>query len=504
LALLLLPLALLPLALSPAVPPALADKEPDLADLDAVVAEALRSWQCPGMAVAVVRGDEVVYLKGHGVREKGRRDPVTPDTVFGIGSLTKAFTATALAQLVDDGKANWDDPVRKHVPFFRLSDPLADRDVTLRDLLCHRTGLPRRDLLWYRAPWSLEDTVRRVAHVEPARPFRSGYGYNNVCYIAAGFALTSASGQPWNELVQKRLLDPLEMKNAVFTRSQALKAADHASPHHPFADGEVRVIPWYDDDKQVRASGSLKMGVRDLANWLRFQLNDGVYNGKRLVSSKGLAETHTPQIPIRADHDATERDRAATTGATQMSYGLGWRILDYRGHPLLEHGGAVDGFRARLILLPKDRLGVVLLANLEQTEAATATGNAILDHLLKLSKKDWHAHYHQRVQEAEEERKAEVKRFAASRRTGTRPSLELEEYVGIYEDAVYGAMQIAKEADGLTLSWSGFRTPLKHFHLDTFAVQQEHDSLGDAVTFALDADGKAATLQALGRTFKRK
>jgi hypothetical protein len=294
------------------------------------------------------------------------------------------------------------------------------------------------------------------------------------------------------------------MKNAVFTRSQALKAADHASPHHPFEGGEVRVIPWYDDDKQVRASGSLKMGVRDLANWLRFQLNDGVYNGKRLVSSAGLAETHTPHTPIRADHDATERDRAATTGATQVSYGLGWRILDYRGHPLMEHGGAVDGFRARLMLLPKDRLGVVLLVNLEQTEMATAAGNAVLDHLLKLPRKDWHAHYRKHVREVEEERKAEVKRFAASRKPGTKPSLELEEYVGTYEEPLYGTALIGKDADGLTLSWSGFRTPLKHFHLDTFAVQQEHDSLGDAITFALDADGKPATLHALGRAFKRK
>jgi CubicO group peptidase (beta-lactamase class C family) len=480
-----------------------APAEPADDALDALLTKALESWQAPGLAVAVVRDDAVVYLKGHGVRQKDRSDKVTPDTVFGIGSLTKAFTATAIAQLIDDGKLGWDDPVRKHVSFFRLSDPLADRDVTLRDLLSHRTGLPRRDLLWYRAPWSLEETIRRVGALEPATSFRSAYGYNNIAYIAAGFAITSASGKPWNEFVRQRLLDPLEMKNAVFTRSEALAAADHATPHKPVG-GKVEIIPWYDDDKQVRASGSLKMGARDLAEWLRFQLAGGVFNGKRLVSAANLEETHTPQIPIRPDHDAVERDRAETTGSTQMSSGLGWRILEYRGHPLLEHGGAVDGFRARIMLLPKERLGVVLLMNLEQTEAATATGNAILDHLLKLPAKDWHAHYHKVVAEAAEAKKEAARRFAASRRPGTKPSLELGEYVGTYEDPALGAVRIGKDGDGLTLSWSSYRAALKHFHLDTFALQSDQDALGDAVTFGLDEHGTAATLEAFGRTFKRK
>jgi CubicO group peptidase (beta-lactamase class C family) len=480
-----------------------ADQAPAVEGLDAVLDEALKAWQAPGLAVAVVHDDKVIYLKGRGVRQKDRAEPVTPDTIFGIGSLTKAFTATALAQLIDDGKATWDDPVRKHVPFFRLRDALADRDVTLRDLLSHRTGLPRHDLLWYRAPWSLEETLRRAGRLEPATSFRSTYGYNNICYIAAGFALTSAAGAPWNEFMQKRLLEPLELKNAVFTRAQALQAADHASPHRRI-DGAVRVIPWYDDDRQVRASGSLKMGVRDLANWLRFQLGDGVFNGKRLVSAANLAETHTSQIPIRADHNAVERDRAETTGSTQMSYGLGWRILEYRGRPLLEHGGAVDGFRARILLLPKERLGVVLLLNLEQTEAATAIGNVILDHLLKLPAKDWHAHYHKVVQQEAEEKQAATKRFLDSRKPGTKPSLPLGDYVGTYEDPAFGSVRIGKEDAALVLSWSSYKATLKHFHLDTFTLEQEQDVLGLSATFGLDADGAAATLQVLGRTFTRK
>src|SRR5262249_7277952 len=184
----------------------------------------------------------------------------------------------------------WDDHVRKHVPFFRLADPLADRDVTLRDLLCHRTGLAAHDVLWRGAPWGLEESVRRMAHLRPAHPFRARYRYNNLTYITLGFAITKASGGPWHEFVRRRLFDPLGMKGAVFTRSEMLKA-DHATPHRLTRDGKVEVMPLSDDDRKVRASGSVKAGVRDLSRWVRFQLAEGAWDGKQLVSRANLLET---------------------------------------------------------------------------------------------------------------------------------------------------------------------------------------------------------------------
>ena len=193
-------------ALLLAAPPVSA-AAPEAAALDAVVADALRAWDAPGMAVAVVRDDKVVYLKGAGLRERGKAEAVTPDTLFAIGSCTKAFTATALAVLVDEGKAAWDDPVRRHVPTFRLSDPLADRAVTLRDLLCHRTGLARHDLLWYRAPWPAEESVRRMAWLDQRHSFRAAYEYNNLAYLAAGRAVAGAAKEPWHEFVRRRRPD---------------------------------------------------------------------------------------------------------------------------------------------------------------------------------------------------------------------------------------------------------------------------------------------------------
>src|SRR5262249_57205200 len=222
---------------------------------------------------------------------------------------------------VDEHKLKWDDPVRKHVPFFRLSDPLADRDVTLRDLLCHRTGLSRHEYLWYRAPWSLEQTVRRVGHVELTHSFRSRYEYNNIAYITLGLAIGSVSEMPWNEFVQKRLFTPLGMTGVVFSRSAALKAPDHASAHALSATGKVEVIPWYDDDKQVRASGSVKAGVRDLSRWVRFQLAEGEREGKRLGSRKAFLDTLRPHIV-----DAILPPLHNEAQTTQTGDELGWRV----------------------------------------------------------------------------------------------------------------------------------------------------------------------------------
>jgi CubicO group peptidase (beta-lactamase class C family) len=476
---------------------AAAEPRLDPAALDAIVNDALKAWHAPGMAVAVVRGDEVVYLKGFGVRERGGTEPVTPDTVFGIGSCTKAFTATAIGLLVEEGKMAWDDPVRKHVPTFRLADPLADRDVTLRDLLCHRTGLAAHDHLWLRAPWPLEESVRRMAYLEPASSFRSKYEYNNLCYLVAGFAISSAAKQPWNEFVQQRLLDPLGMGGAVFTKGAALKAPDHATPHRHNGNFEPEVMPWYDDDRQIRASGSIKAGVRDLSKWLRLQLNGGVFDGKRVVAASTLAETHRPQMVVPLDPDA-----AKTADTTQMSYGLGWAIADYRGHHLLSHGGAVDGFRAHLMLFPKDRLGIMLLTNVEEKLVVSATGNALADQLLGLDKKDWNAHYLDQRARQQAGRKALLDKLAASRQPGTKPSRPPAAYAGRYEDPAYGVARVEADGDRLVLHWSSYNTKLRHFHYDTFTVEEERFA-ADPVSFSLGADGEVQTLRFLGRTFKR-
>ncbi|MHB1424999.1 MAG: serine hydrolase [Gemmataceae bacterium] len=478
--------------LLPASPPA------DAA-IDPILRAAREHWHAPGIVAAVVRDDKILYLSGVGARELGCDNPVTADTLFAIGSCTKAFTATALALLVAEGKADWDDPVRKHLPWFHLDDPLADRDVRLCDLLCHRIGLARHDLLWYRAPWSIEESVRRMAYLERSTSFRSTYEYNNLAYLAAGLAIGAIAKQPWHEFVQERLFKPLQMKNAVFTSGAARKAPDHASPHGRDADGNVTVIPWYDDDKQIRASGSIEASARDLSQWLRFQLAHGKFDGKQVVSAAALAETHTPRIPVPLG--AAERE----AGATQASYALGWHISEYRGHAVHEHGGAVAGFRARVILVPRQKLGLVLLTNLEDMEIVNAAGNSLLDHLLGLEKKDWNAFF---SKERAKAKMAEVERIKKLRKVPGTKAKDLDLYVGTYYEPAYGTVTIARKGGSLWLKWSSFHFPLKHFHYDTFLTPEKDLQLPEALraepaVFEMNEDAEMSVLRFLGRKFRR-
>ncbi|MFO0843111.1 MAG: serine hydrolase [Gemmataceae bacterium] len=480
---------LLVLTLGPAV--AFGQGKLDAAAVAAAAKEAMSPFAAPGLAVAVVQGDKAsVY--GFGVRELGHEAPVTPDTIFALASMTKAFTATAVGLLVDDGKAGWDDPVRRHLDWFRLKDPLADRDVTLRDLLCHRTGLARHDLLWYRASWPIEEAVRRMAQLEPAHPVRSRYDYNNLTFAAAGLAVGKAAGKPWDEFVRERIFTPLGMKNAVFTAAEAKARPDHATPHRR-AGNRQAVISWYPDEKQVRASGSIKASGRDLVPWLRMQLDGGVLDGKRIISAASLAETHRPQIVVRLSPAA-----ARLTETTQASYGLGWSLRDYRGWGLVEHGGANDGFRGRIVLVPKAKLGLAILTNCEEGEMVEALGHRLLDEALGLKPKEWVALARKRQSPP---------RTPPTPKPGTKPSRELAAYAGKYRDEAYGELVIEEKGRGLHLAWSSFRVPLAHFHFDTFqakAKDEENQRVDqELATFALDEAGDVARVTFLGRTFRR-
>src|SRR5262245_32023161 len=265
--------------------------EVDARALDALVERTIKLWKVPGTAVVVVRGDEVVYLKGFGVREAGKKAPVTPDTLFPLGSCTKTFTTASMAVLVDQGKMAWDDRVRKHLPYFRLSDPLADADVRLRDLVCHRTGLASHNLLWYRSPWSQEETVRRAGKLPLSKPFRSAFQYQSTMFTAAGLAVARTSGVGWGDFVQEKLLTPLGMKATTLTSTAAEKAPDHASGHRLGDGGRAEVMDRYPLPVPEPA-GSIHSNARDLAKWLRFHLGDGTAGKKRILSVERLAELH--------------------------------------------------------------------------------------------------------------------------------------------------------------------------------------------------------------------
>lgn len=455
--------------------------------IDAMVLDALKQWQVPGLAIAIVRNDEVIYLKGFGVKEAGKADPVTPDTLFPVASCTKGFTTTAMAMLVDEGKMAWNDPVRRHVPHFRLADPLADAQVTLRDLVCHRTGVGANDLLWYRASLSRAEVIRRIGLVKPRHSFRSAFEYQSTMFTTAGLAVESASGMPWEQFVQKRVLDPLGMKHVTFT-TVAAQATDHASPHKRDAQGKPQVMPWYVIEKPEPA-GSINASARDLSRWLRFHLAHGGFDGKQLVSKDNLAETHSPQMII----PLTGITRAMNPDTFQMSYGMAWVIQDYREQWLVSHAGTIDGFRSHFTMAPRAGIGIVLLNNLERTQMNVALSNTLIDHLLRLPRKDWHGYIREQVMKSELAAREKHRDWLSKRRLGTKPSRPLQAYTGVYEDPAYGRATIAFENGQLTWKWSSFAVPLEHYHFDTFALNDE--LLGFAeVVFQLDDEGTVTSM----------
>jgi CubicO group peptidase (beta-lactamase class C family) len=492
LALLLTPLLLLPRAGQAQLQPL------DPATVDDVVREGLKAWHAPGAALAIVVGDRVVYLKGYGVREVGSKAAVTPDTLFLLGSCSKPFTSLLLALLADEGKIHWDDPVRRHLPWFRLADPLADRDVTLRDLLCHRTGVDSHDLLWYRAPWNQNEMIRKTCRVQPSHSFRSAFQYQSVLYSAAGQAGAAAAGRSVQDLLHQKVFGPLGMTRTTVTSAETARLSDRAAPHHRTAAGKVLPLPWY-EFPEANPAGSVCSCARDLGNFLRLQLNNGTFQGKRLVSAANLLETRTPQfaIPVRR----TVRQMNPLT--MQMSYGMGWVIQDYRGRLLNLHGGAIDGFRAQLTLVPEARLGIAIVSNLADTQMNLAVTNTLLDQLLGLPYRDWNAHYAAILRAGEVAKKAADAERLAKRQRGTKPSLPLSAYVGTYEDPAYGKATVTLEAGQLIWTWSTFRCPLEHYHFDTFSARHEH-LVAAQIVFVLDADGAVDRLEALDRVFRRK
>ncbi|MFN4258023.1 MAG: serine hydrolase [Gemmataceae bacterium] len=464
--------------------------------IDELIDEALQAWEVPGVAVAIVGDNRVLYVKGRGVKDSHTRQAVTPDTIFPLASCTKAFTTTLLAQLVDDGVLDWDDPVRQHLPWFHLADPLADANVTMRDLVTHRTGVASHDFLWYRAPWPPAEVVRKMAWLRPSKSFRSTFIYQSTMFTAAGLALGATTKSSWQAQVQQRLLTPLAMKRTYLTTPEALRAGDHATPHRRDADGQVQAIPWYVIEHPEPA-GSLHSCARDMTKWLQLQLGNGRLGDKRLVSAVQLAETRTPQIPLRL----TGVHRAFNPDTLQMSYGMGWIIQDYRGQLMVSHAGAIDGFRAHVTLLPQANLGIVLLSNLHQSQMNLALSNTLVDHLLGLPYKDWHTSFRavERTVQAEADKRKQT--LVQARRPDLKPALPLSAYVGSYVEPAYGHGKVTLENDRLVWQWSSFRCPLDHHRQDAFFLSEEH--LGDhLISFQIE-DGAVKSLTFLDMTFKR-
>lgn len=474
--------------------------EIDTKAIDAAVRKMMKTADAPGAAIAVLRGDDV-YIQAYGVKRVGETDPVTVDTLFANASTTKAFTTATVALLVDEKKMEWDDPVSKHLPSFRLSDPHADVLVTVRDLVCHRTGMPRHDWLWYRSGYDRDEMLRRFSRARPTAPFRSLYQYNNICFTAAGEVVRAVSGAPsWEAFLKERLLTPLGMTRTNSSTHDAEADPNHAEPHKKIKN-KVVTTPYLNFDN-VGACGTLNSSAREMVNWLRLHLSGGLLpDGTRLLSEAALRETYVPQMPIRMDDSTRER----YPFITQMSYGLGWSVWNYRnGYGLLSHGGAIDGFRSHVVLVPSEKIAVAIFVNLGQPFVEPLR-NSLLDLLLGLPPMDWHATLKTDLAKmAADAKKAEVER--REKRKSRKPlPIPLEKFVGTYTEPAYGTLTVTRADDKrLRIAWNTFDLPLDHLTYTTFVGVI--DTLTDdktEVKFEVDAAGKVARVRFLDGEFTR-
>ena len=472
---------------------------PTPAAVDALAAEAaLKAFHVPGAAVAVVRGDKVLVLKGYGRRSLGANDPVTPDTLFPLASCSKAFTTALLAMLVDDGVMDWDDPLRKHFSGFKLSDPNADALLTVRELLTHRTGLGGHDLLWYRAPWGIDHTMKQVPLLPLEYPFRSGYRYCSIPFMAAGRIAEKVGKGKWEELVRERICEPLEMKGVTFTTAEIPKDADRARGHRLSKAGKVERMPAY-EIKEPNPSGSMSATARDLAAWLQFHVADGVApSGKRLVSVKPLLETRTPQNVIRLEGAA----KVPFPETVQTSYAMGWVVNDYRGLKVNAHGGLIDGFRIQITLVPDKDLGLAVLTNLHDSRMPMALTNTLIDLYCDLKPKDWNAYFAKVEADAAEARKRSLAARDKARDPCAKPSLPLAGFVAEYAHPAYGTATVTAADDKLRVAWSGFAFAAEPYEGDKFRITDGF--FEDELAVFTVKDGKANALTLSGIEFRRK
>lgn len=466
--------------------------------VDAAVEKSRQAWEAPGVAVAIVRGDTVLLAKGYGVKDLKTKLPVTPHTQFAIGSTTKAFVTAAMAMLADDGKLGWDDPVRRHLPYFKLSDPAADQLVTLRDLVTHRTGLVRHDLLWYGSPWDRDEIVRRAGSLPLTYPLRARWSYQNIMFIAAGQAVGAAAGSSWEDFTRARILTPLRMADSNFSARAAEAAPDHATPHGRRDAGKVEVIPWRNLDNAGPA-GSINSSVHDLTHWLRLHLNQGVFEGRRLISARNYRELVTPQMVMP---QGPEAGRFYVPGAQQISYALGWAVHDYRGRQVVTHGGAIDGFRAQIAFLPAEGLGVAVLSNLGERNLPEALRLTLLDLALELPAQDWDKVYLDL--EAAQTKIAEAQRAARDKAkpAATRATHDLKDFAGEYRHAAYGLLRVTHDDGKLTGHWSNYRETLHHDNYDTFRIREGRLD-GSTLTFRLSAAGAVDGVRFLDMDFAK-
>ncbi|MDL2262060.1 serine hydrolase [Bacteroidales bacterium OttesenSCG-928-I21] len=467
-------------------------------ELDQKLTEIFEKWNdVPALGVAIVKDDKITYQKGFGVLETGKKIKTNEYTNFAIASNTKAFTATALAILVDEGRISWEDKVRKYIPYFELYNPYVSNEMTIIDLLCHRSGLKTfsGDLIWYGSNHSREEVIRRAKFLKPSHGFREKYGYSNILYLTAGQIIESVTDTTWDDFLKHRIFIPLEM-NRTNTSVSINEKLSNVAACHSLVDGKPIAIPYISWDN-IAPAGSINSNVHDISQWLILQLNKGIYKGKRIYSEKVANQMWTAYTPKTA--------RTITKGIKSdthlKSYGLGWELYDYNGYLIVTHNGGYDGMISQTVLIPELNTGFVVLTN-SLSIMFLPIQNMLLDYLTKrILNTEWSEKYlaaRTRIAEIEKQEKQE---WIAARVQETTPSHEIDSYVGTYVSDIYGEVKISLTTDkNLYIEMThtpDYQGKLTHWHYNTFTVKFDKAiSLPEGtVNFISNKQGKIIEMQ---------
>jgi CubicO group peptidase (beta-lactamase class C family) len=463
---------------------------PDWAAFDRYVAQAAKDWHVPGLAIAVVKDDSLVFAKGYGVIEIGKPARADEHTRFAIGSTTKAMTSASLAMLVDEGKLRWDDRVITYIPELQLYDPYATRELTIRDLLTHRSGLGSADLMWVRWHYSFDEMLRRLRYIPPTAPFRSQWQYHNILYAASGLIIQRVAKMPWDAFLRKRIFEPLGMTESEALVS-AIKGKANVAVPHAEANDSVRVVPMRSTD-DIAAAGSVYSSVADMSKWMRFVLDSGRVGSKRLIAPATFRELIAPQI--RAP--MSEYPALQLAKPDFFAYGLGWFIQDYAGQHIWMHTGSIDGMCAIIGLMPNERMGVYVLENLDHAELRHALMYSAFDLYNGAPRRDWSAE----VRTLFQSRAAATRSAASAAHTVIAPPLPLDRYAGTYADSAYGEIRVTLESGALQVQiGTEPAAKLEPWEYDTFRSGQ-----GALVTFVPDGTGGVTGVRISGIVFAKR
>jgi CubicO group peptidase (beta-lactamase class C family) len=455
-----------------------------VSDLDHLAADVMADWRVPGVALAVVQDGKVALTRAYGQRDVEADLPVTPATQFLICSITKSFTATAVALLHHEARLDWTKPVRDYMPEFRLSDAVATERVTVRDLLCHQSGLPRHDWVHFAGDRAPAEMLGVMRHLELSRDIRTTWQYNNLCYNVAGLLIERLSGQSFEAFIRRRLTDRLGM--SVGFSLDDLEASDEAA--RPYMMHEDTRLPAIRLPIRTTAAGAINTSVVDLANWMRLHLGKGEFDGERLLPAALIGELHAPRVYNTAPGRAEFGD---------AHYGLGFQLNSYRGDRLVFHGGGWPGWGTLMTLVPEFGIGIAVFSNRSPSEVPSTLTWYIIDRLRGREPVEWRARARKQRDEFIAHMQADKDAREKARHKNTQPAHELAAYAGEYEHPAYGVMSVREQGGALHWAWRGMFAPLTHRHYETFELPEVPDRLLPdrlAITFLTDRDGNVVSL----------